>query len=115
MRVHAGAAVTGSCSVTSATGPAADRWGRLLYLTAAFALGVGLAAGCTAFGTYLSRYSSFDALYGEIDDDLYLQITRVSPVEWVAVQTGAVLMLLAAVLFLVARVWTRRTRMDRRA
>lgn len=94
--------------MTTVEASAAGRHRRSVLLLAASLLGLGVATGCTACGIYFSRYSSFDALDSEIDQDLYLQITRLAPAEWAAVQVGATLVLLAGVLLVSTAVVTRR-------
>lgn len=81
---------------------------RRLVMAAAFLAGLGVAAGVTAFATYITRYSTFDALQGEIDAGLYRSITTVAPAERVAVALGVGLILLAVVLLMTASFLVRR-------
>lgn len=45
----------------------------------------------TALATYLTRYSRFDALFGEIDGALYAQMTQMAPAEKAALVASVVL------------------------
>ena len=66
------------------------RRNRILVLSA-LSLGAGLASASTALLTYFTRYSRFDALFGEIDATLYTQITQMAPDEKAALVAAALL------------------------
>jgi hypothetical protein len=63
---------------------------RILVLSA-LSLGAGLASASTALVTYFTRYSRFDALFGEVDATLYAQITQMAPAEKAALVAAALL------------------------
>ena len=61
---------------------------RFLVVFSALLVGAGLAAAATAVTSYFTRYSMFDALYGEIDSTLYLRITAMTSFEKTAIVCG---------------------------
>lgn len=82
---------------------------RFLTVLSSLLIGAGVAAAATACLTYFTRYSMFDALYGEIDTSLYLQITQMSSMEKAAILFGIVAVLLGFILAVVRLVTGRRS------
>lgn len=73
------------------------------------ALGGGIASIAAALLIYFTRYSAFDALYGEVDMALYLQVTAMSATEKVVILVG-VFLLVTAILAIVAKAVLTRSR-----
>ena len=73
-------------------------------------IGAGMAAAVTAGLGYLTRFSMFDALYGEIDTSLYLRITGVTPFEMTAILLGLAAALIGLVVAVTRIVALRRPR-----
>ncbi|QOD43066.1 hypothetical protein [Clavibacter zhangzhiyongii] len=83
-------------------------------MTSAVIPAVLIAAGMTAAVTaglgYLTRFSMFDALYGEIDTSLYLRITAMTSVEMTAILLGLASALIGLVVAVTRAVGLRRPR-----
>jgi len=77
---------------------------------AAVLIGAGMAAAVTAGLGYLTRFSMFDALYGEIDTSLYLRITGVTSFEKAAILLGLAAALIGVVVAITRAVALRRPR-----
>ena len=69
--------------------------------------GVAMAGG--GMITYLTRYSTVDSKYGEIDDQLYREISVISSSERAFVTAGIVCVVLAVVAAIVTLVLRRST------
>jgi hypothetical protein len=82
----------------------------LRYLTglSALLIGAGLAAAATAVFGYFSRYSAFDALYGEIDPTLYVRITAMTSFEKTAIACGIASVAIGIALAVVRLIRIRR-------
>ncbi|WP_043667942.1 hypothetical protein [Clavibacter michiganensis] len=84
---------------------------RSVTVLASLLIGAGMAAAATAGLSYLTRYSMFDALIGEIDPTLYLRITGMTPFERTAIVVGLAAVVMGLVLAVVRFVVIRRARM----
>jgi len=82
---------------------------RFLTVLSSLLIGAGVAAAATAGLTYFTRYSMFDAMYGEIDTSLYLQITQMSSMEKAAILFGLVAVLVGFILAVARFVAVRRS------
>lgn len=81
---------------------------RFLHVWSALLVGAGLAAAATAVLGYFTRYSMFDALYGEIDSTLYLRITAMTSFEKAAIVCGSAAVLVGLALAAARLVRARR-------
>lgn len=79
-------------------------------VVASVLIGAGMAAAVTAGLGYLTRFSMFDALYGEIDTSLYLRITGVTSFETAAILLGLAAALIGLVVAVTRIVALRRPR-----
>ncbi|AJW79388.1 hypothetical protein DZF92_02210 [Clavibacter michiganensis subsp. insidiosus] len=79
-------------------------------MLSALLIGAGMAAAVTAGLGYLTRYSMFDALYGEIDTSLYLRITGMTSFEKAAILCGLAAALIGLVVAVARSVALRRRR-----
>ena len=82
---------------------------RYLTVFSVLLVGAGLAASMTATLSYFTRYSMFDALYGEIDSTLYLRITAMTPFEKAAIVCGIAAVLVGIALALARLIGARRS------
>jgi hypothetical protein len=76
---------------------------------ASLLIGAGVAAAMTAGLGYLTRYSMFDALEGEIDTSLYLRITAMTSFEKTAIVLGLAAALIGLVVAVARFVVVRRS------
>ena len=82
---------------------------RYLTLFSVLLVGAGLATATTAALSYFTRYSMFDALYGEIDSTLYLLITAMTSFEKAAVACGIAAVLIGLSLTVARSIGARRS------
>ena len=81
---------------------------RFAIVVSALLVGAGLAAAATAVLSYFTRYSMFDALYGEIDSTLYLRITAMTSFEKTAIVCGVAAVLIGLTLAAARLIGARR-------
>jgi hypothetical protein len=79
-------------------------------VVSALLVGAGMAAAVTAGLGYLTRFSMFDALYGETDTSLYLRITGMTSFEKAAILCGLAAALVGVILAVARFVALRRPR-----
>lgn len=82
---------------------------RFLLVFSPLLVGAGLAAAATALLSYFTRYSLFDALYGEIDSTLYLRITAMTSFEKTAIACGIAAALIGLALAVAHLISARHT------
>ncbi|MBM7411302.1 hypothetical protein JOE38_001125 [Clavibacter michiganensis] len=83
---------------------------RSAAVIAAALIGAGMAAVVTAGLGYLTRYSTYDALDGEIDTSLYMRMTGMTSFEKAAILLGCAAALTGVVLAVTRFVALRRHR-----